>query len=72
MEILLAQRASDAQMNSELRFHIDELTDENIARACLPKKPAAAPSWNLAAASKSKKMCAKSTASAFSTPRSPT
>jgi putative ABC transport system permease protein len=25
------KRASDSQMNSELRFHIDELTDENIA-----------------------------------------
>jgi putative ABC transport system permease protein len=28
---ILPKRASDAQMNSELRFHIDELTDENIA-----------------------------------------
>jgi putative ABC transport system permease protein len=28
---LFPKRASDAQMNSELRFHIDELTDENIA-----------------------------------------
>ena len=28
---IFAKRASDAQMNSELRFHIEELTDENIA-----------------------------------------
>ena len=33
---LLPKRASDAQMNSELRFHIDELTDENIAAGMPP------------------------------------
>jgi len=33
---LLPKRASDAQMNSELRFHIDELTDENIAAGMSP------------------------------------
>ena len=33
---LLPKRASDAQMNSELRFHIDELTDENIAAGTPP------------------------------------
>src|SRR5882672_8910556 len=32
----LPMRASDAQMNSELRFHIDELTDENIASGMTP------------------------------------
>src|SRR5271169_3393045 len=33
---LFPKRASDAQMNSELRFHIDELTDENIAAGMSP------------------------------------
>ncbi len=33
---LLPKRASDAQMNSELRFHIDELTEENIASGMSP------------------------------------
>jgi predicted permease len=33
---LLPKRASDAQMNSELRFHIDELTEENIAAGMSP------------------------------------
>jgi predicted permease len=33
---LFPKRASDAQMNSELRFHIDELTDENIAAGMKP------------------------------------
>jgi putative ABC transport system permease protein len=33
---LLPKRASDAQMNSELRFHIDELTDEHIAAGMSP------------------------------------
>jgi putative ABC transport system permease protein len=33
---IFAKRASDAQMNSELRFHIDELTDENIAAGMSP------------------------------------
>ena len=33
---LLPKRASDAQMNSELRFHIDELTDENITAGMSP------------------------------------
>ncbi len=36
---LFPKRASDAQMNSELRFHIDELTDENIA-AGMPSEEA--------------------------------
>ena len=35
---LLPKRASDAQMNSELRFHIDELTDENIAAGMPPEE----------------------------------
>jgi putative ABC transport system permease protein len=33
---LFPKRASDAQLNSELRFHIDELTDENIAAGISP------------------------------------
>jgi putative ABC transport system permease protein len=33
---IFPKRASDAQMNSELRFHIDELTDENIAAGMSP------------------------------------
>jgi len=33
---LFPKRASDAQMNSELRFHIDELTEENIAAGMSP------------------------------------
>src|SRR6202030_2802236 len=33
---IFPKRASDAQMNSELRFHIDELTDENIAAGMPP------------------------------------
>jgi putative ABC transport system permease protein len=35
---ILPKRASDAQMNSELRFHIDELTDENIAAGMSPEE----------------------------------
>jgi putative ABC transport system permease protein len=35
---LLPKRTSDAQMNSELRFHIDELTDENIAAGMTPQE----------------------------------
>jgi putative ABC transport system permease protein len=35
---IFAKRASDAQMNSELRFHIDELTDENIAAGMTPEE----------------------------------
>src|SRR5208282_5009809 len=35
---LFPKRASDAQMNSELRFHIDELTDENIAAGMAPNE----------------------------------
>src|SRR6202045_2466365 len=35
---LLPKRASDPQMNSELRFHIDELTDENIAVGMSPEE----------------------------------
>ena len=33
---LFPKRASDTQMNSELRFHIDELTEENIAAGMSP------------------------------------
>ncbi len=35
---LSPKRASDAQMNSELRFHIEELTDENIAAGMTPEE----------------------------------
>jgi putative ABC transport system permease protein len=35
-KFLFPKRASDAQMNSELGFHIDELTDENIAAGMSP------------------------------------
>ena len=35
---LLPKRASDAQMNSELRFHIEELTEENIAAGMTPEE----------------------------------
>jgi putative ABC transport system permease protein len=35
---LFPKRASEAQMNSELRFHIDELTDENIAMGMPPEE----------------------------------
>jgi putative ABC transport system permease protein len=35
---ILPKRASDAQMNSELRFHIEELTDENIAAGMSPEE----------------------------------
>ena len=35
-KFLLPKRASEAQMNSELRFHIDELIDENIAAGMFP------------------------------------
>jgi putative ABC transport system permease protein len=35
---ILPKRASDAQMNSELRFHIEELTDENIAAGMTPEE----------------------------------
>src|SRR5882762_2550308 len=33
---IVPKRASDAQMNSELRFHIEDLTDENIAAGMPP------------------------------------
>ena len=35
---LFPKRASDEQMNSELRFHIDELIDENIAAGMSPEE----------------------------------
>ncbi len=35
---LFPKRASDAQMNTELRFHIDELTEENIAAGMSPEE----------------------------------
>ena len=35
---IFPKRASDAQMNSELRFHIDELTEENIAAGMTPEQ----------------------------------
>jgi len=35
---IFPKRASDAQMNSELRFHIDELTEENIAAGMEPEE----------------------------------
>jgi predicted permease len=35
---LFPKRASDAQMNSELRFHIEELTEENIATGMSPEE----------------------------------
>jgi putative ABC transport system permease protein len=35
---LFPKHASDAQMNSELRFHIDELIDENIAAGMSPEE----------------------------------
>src|SRR5580704_16141348 len=35
---ILPKRASDAQMDSELRFHIEELTDENIAAGMTPEE----------------------------------
>ncbi len=35
---LFPKRASDAQMNSELRFHIDELTEANIAAGMSPEE----------------------------------
>ena len=35
---LLPKRASDNQMNAELRFHVDELTDENIAKGMTPEE----------------------------------
>src|SRR5580693_4592917 len=35
---LFSKGASDAQMNSELRFHVDELTDENIAAGMSPEE----------------------------------
>ena len=35
---ILPKRASDAQMDSELRFHIEELTDENIAAGMAPEE----------------------------------
>ena len=50
----LPKRASDAQMNSELRFHIDELTDEYIAAGMPPQEARRRASWNLAASEKFK------------------
>jgi hypothetical protein len=35
---LFPKGASDAQMNSELRFHIDELTEANIAAGMTPEQ----------------------------------
>ena len=35
---LFPKRASDAQMNTELRFHIEELTEENIAAGMSPQE----------------------------------
>jgi putative ABC transport system permease protein len=35
---LFPKRASDAQMNSELRFHIEELTEANIAAGMSPEE----------------------------------
>jgi putative ABC transport system permease protein len=35
---IFPKRASDSQMNSELRFHIDELTDEKIAAGMSPEE----------------------------------
>src|SRR5579872_6104478 len=35
---LFPKRASESQMNSELRFHIEELTDENIAAGMTPQE----------------------------------
>jgi hypothetical protein len=35
---LFPKRASDEQMNSELRFHIDELTEEYIATGMSPEE----------------------------------
>src|SRR5271168_4269802 len=35
---LFAKRPADPQMNSELRFHLDELTDENIAAGMSPEE----------------------------------
>ncbi|MGB8474506.1 MAG: ABC transporter permease [Candidatus Acidiferrum sp.] len=35
---ILPKRASDEQMNSELRFHIEELTEENIAAGMTPQE----------------------------------
>jgi len=35
---LFPKRASDEQMNSELRFHIDELTEEHIAAGMSPEE----------------------------------
>ena len=35
---LFPKRASDEQMNSELRFHIDELTEEYIAAGMSPEE----------------------------------
>jgi putative ABC transport system permease protein len=35
---IFPKRASDAQMNAELHFHIDELTEENIAAGMSPEE----------------------------------
>jgi hypothetical protein len=35
---LFPKRASDEQVNSELRFHIDELTEEYIATGMSPEE----------------------------------
>src|SRR5690349_21503743 len=35
---LFHKRALDAQLNSEVRFHLDELTDANIARGMSPEE----------------------------------
>jgi len=40
VEIPLRKRALEAQLSSEVRFHIDELTDANIALGVSPKKHA--------------------------------
>jgi putative ABC transport system permease protein len=35
---LFRKRALDAQLDTELRFHIDELTEDNIAAGMAPEK----------------------------------
>jgi hypothetical protein len=37
-KLLYPKRASDEQLNSELRFHIDELTEEYIAAGMSPEE----------------------------------
>jgi len=70
VEILIPKRASDAQMNSELRFHIDELTDENIAGNA-PDEARRRAILEFGGQEKIKEEVATSTASDSSTPLSP-